>query len=302
MAKKIIPIYKIGQHCGTPMPDYFKIASFDDTICTATEFLEQHRHEYYEIVWLKKGKGTHFIDTHSYPYSGSVIFLLAPGQVHRLHQKEKAEGHVLKFLPSIFRDQKDVDEFVMDMGLFENVVAHPVIQLTASQYPVFEEIFSKITIEFNTDEAGKEHVLSAYVKILLTYINRLKQGQLKIENHRGDFNYELFRNYKITIEKNFRMEHSVQVYAKNLLTQARTLNSISRKYAGKSASKLITDRIVLEAKRSLHHGTESMKEIAYGLGFEDPAYFTRFFKKHVGVAPHQYKLQEVFHQQKNTTA
>ncbi len=302
MAKKIIPIYKIGQHCEITTPDYFKVASFDDKVCTATEFLEQHRHEYYEIVWLKKGRGIHSIDTQSYSYSGSVVFLLSPGQVHRLLQKEKAEGYVLKFLPSIFRDQKDVDEFVMDTGLFENVVAHPVIQLTPSQYPIFEEIFSKITIESNTNETGKEHVLSAYLKILLTYINRLKQNQLKIENHRLDFGYELFRNYKITIEKNFRKEHSVQIYSKILRTQARTLNSLSRKYAGKSASKLITDRIVLEAKRSLHHGAESMKEIAYALGFEDPAYFTRFFKKHVGVAPHQYKLKEVLHQEKSITA
>lgn len=302
MSKKSAPIYKITQYCAEAIPPYFKITSFDVEACTASEFLEHHRHEYYEIVWLKKGQGIHHIDTESYPYTGSVLFLLSPGQVHRLEQKEKAEGYVIKFLPGIFQQQKEATDFLIDRGLFDNIIAHPVIKLTATQYPVFDDLFTKLSIEYNTEEPGRDEILSSYIKILLTHIQRLKQQQQNQANHIPEPGYELFRKYKIAVEKNFRSVHAVQQYADMLITQARTLNAVSRKHAGRSAGQLITDRILLEAKRHLHYGSLSMKEISFDLGFDDPAYFTRLFKKHVGTAPYQYKLYETQASPKKETA
>jgi AraC-like DNA-binding protein len=300
--RKTIPIYKIGQHCESVGLEYFKITSFDVEACTATEFLEHHRHEYYEIVWLKNGQGIHHIDSQSYPYLGSVIFLLSPGQVHRLFQNQKADGYVIKFLPEIFRDQKDVNDFLFSSGLFDNIDTHPVIKLTANQYSNFQDLFDRINIEYNTDDAGRDQILSSYLKILLTYITRLKQLQLDKKNQKLDVRYEMFRNYKIEIEKNFHHRHDVGFYAELLSTQPRTLNSIAKKYSGRSAIQLITDRLILEAKRHLHHGALAMKEISFTLGFEDPAYFNRFFKKHVGTAPHQYKIQSQLQAEKTPAA
>lgn len=81
----------------------------------------------------------------------------------------------------------------------------------------------------------------------------------------------------------------MHAYARKLMTQSRTLNSLSKKYTGKTAGAIITDRIILEAKRELYYNTSSIKEIGYDLGFDDPAYFTRFFKKQIGVSPQEYK-------------
>lgn len=290
MQKAVIPIYKIGQHClDEKIHQYFKVTSFDVAACTATEFMENHRHEYYEVIWLKNGKGIHYIDNQPYPYAGGVIFLLSPGQVHLIAQKEKAEGYVLRFLPGIFADPKDADDYLLDSCLFDNIDAKPALGLDLDQYTLFENLFSMITLELNTGEQGQEQILSSYLKILLTHIQRIKQQQLCSETRALNTGYESFRKYKIAIEKNFRTLHTVQDYADQLHTQARNLNTLSRKYAGRSAGELITDRILLEAKRYLHHQTHSMKEVAFALGFEDPAYFNRFFKKHEGVAPGQFK-------------
>jgi len=107
-----------------------------------------------------------------------------------------------------------------------------------------------------------------------------------------DPGYELFRQFKIEIEKKYRKEHSVQYYANALNTQPRSLNTVSQEYAGRSAGEMIQERILLEAQRYLYHEIKNVKEIAYDLGFDDPAYFTRFFKKHTGFAPQYFKEQK----------
>lgn len=292
MKNKRIPIHSLTQHCDDKIPAYFKVSSFDAMACTVAEFQENHRHEHYEIVWLKRGNGVHLIDGHSYAYNGAVLFLLSPGQVHRLDQREKAEGYVLKFLPDIFSDPKDADKYLLHSGLFDNIEAEPVLKPTASLCPVLEELFERMSREYNTDESGRDDIVRAYLQILLTHIQRLKTRPYQRSGHIPDAGQELFRRYKVAIEQNYRQQHAVGFYADLLYVQPRTLNSLCRKFANRSAGQLIDDRVLLEARRYLHHDTASMKEIAYALGFEDPAYFNRFFKKHAGIAPQQYRMQE----------
>jgi AraC family transcriptional regulator, transcriptional activator of pobA len=290
MKRKVVPIYNLGDHCLTGDVNTLEISPFSDTSCTASEFGPHHRHHYYEIIWLKNGSGIHHIDTTSYPYSGSVLFLLSPGQIHQLQQSEKAEGYVVRFLPAIFGDVKNVTDFILNTQLFENVQASPLLKVPAPQFSVIDDLFLKISIEFNGYQKDKEPMLGAYLKILMMQIARLKHQQEIIQQHEMDAGFALFRNYKIAIEKYYTSTHLVQGYADLLHMQPRMLNTVARKYSGKSAGELITERILLEAKRYLYHNLESVKEIAFALGFEDPAYFTRLFKKHTGLSPVEYRL------------
>lgn len=289
MKKKIIPIYRIGQHCLEKNIRGIKVSSFSEEACTISELEGDHRHEYYEIVWLKKGRGVHTIDMVRYPYSGSVLFLLAPGQMHRIEPVEKADGYVIRFDASLFTDARDMDEYVLNDGLFDNIQAQPLIRVSSSAHAVFEDVCSRMDTEFNADDEDREKILRSYLQILLTHIGRLKKNHEAREQVMADPGLRLFRDYKIAIEKHFRQEHGVQYYAQLLFTQPRTLNALSRKYAGKSAGELIAGRIALEAKRGLFYNLGSIKEIGYSLGFDDPAYFTRFFRKQTGTAPQEYR-------------
>ena len=286
------PIFAIGDYCVHTNLRGIKVAAFSDKACIAAEFEEGHRQQYYEIVWLKSGSGNHVIDTVNYPYSGSVLFLLSPGQLHHIHPVEKGEGYIIKFTPSLFSDNKDLDEYLIRTGLFDNIQSEPLIKLNASIHSVIEDVLKKMVAEFNTEEDDKDKILLAYLKILITHISRLKKIQSTREAIDLDVNFSLFQKYKAEVEKNFKTQHSVQAFAKKLLTQSRTLNSLSKKYTGKTAGDIIADRIVLEAKRELYYNTKSIKEIGYDLGFDDPAYFTRFFKKQTGLSPQEYKLNE----------
>lgn len=281
-------INTLNQFCEENTLEFFKVSGFDIESCTVNEFHEDHRHDHYEIIWLKKGKGIHHIDGQKFNYNGSVLFLLSPGQVHKIEQEEKGEGFVIKFSEELFKDQKEVDEYLIDSLLFDTIDAFPVISLTASQYKVFEELFYQITVEFNTSEIGQQQILSSFLKILITNITRLKhiQGAYQYKPESG---YEVFKKYKVHIEKNYKKLHRVNEYADELKTTSRNLNAITKKFSNKTGGQVIADRILLESKRYLYHNNLSIKEIAFELGFEDPAYFTRFFKNHIGVSPQQYR-------------
>lgn len=287
MAKKEAPVFHIGQQCENIINN-MKVTSFTNETCTIVEFEENHRHQYYEIIWLRRGKGVHMIDMVNYPYSGSVFFLLSPGQIHQISPEEKADGFIIKFLPGLFKETRDLEETLVNSQLFDNIQAKPMLTIPAAMHTVFEDLLNKMEIEYNSNEVDKETVLHSYLKILLTQIQRLKRSQFTQEHVRVDAGHQLFTKYKAAIEKNYKKLHGVQEYADMLSTQARNLNTLCRKFAGKTAGEMIADRILLEARRELYYSTDSIKGIGYSLGFEDPAYFTRFFKKHAGVGPQQY--------------
>ena len=125
-------------------------------------------------------------------------------------------------------------------------------------------------------------MMLAYLKILITHINRLKKNNHSLEAINADGNLNLFQQYKILVEKNFRKQHGVQFYADQLHVQARTLNGVAKKYADKTAGEIISERLLLEAKRALYYNINSIKEIGYDLGFDDPAYFTGSSKNNQG--------------------
>ena len=293
MTKRNIPLFHIQQHCRDSGIADFKVGSFSEDTCTAVEFEEDHRHEYFEIIWLKNGTGNHQIDLHDYVYTGSVMFLLAPGQIHKIEQRIPSEGYIIKFLPSIFKQEKDFFNYILDTCLFDDKTACSVIKIPDHLQDIFEDLFVNMVQEFHQIETDSENIVSSYLKILITHINRIKRKKISESVAIKDPHYALFRQFKIEIEKKYKKEHSVQYYAGVLHAQPRSLNAVSREYAGKSAGELIQDRILLEAQRYLYHETKSIKEIGYDLGFDDPAYFTRFFKKHTGFAPQYFKEQRI---------
>ena len=93
------------------------------------------------------------------------------------------------------------------------------------------------------------------------------------------------QRFHALIEQRFRESRSIEAYAGTLGITATQLNNVCRTHAGKSALQLIHDRVLLEARRNLVYTVMSVSEIAYALGFSDPAYFSRFFRQRTGVSP-----------------
>ena len=248
----------------------FNVYPFNESSWPVTGFEEKHRHEYFEIIWLKSGTGIHQIDMIDHSYNDSVLFFLAPGQVHKIIQHKKSQGYVLKFLPDVFKQEKDFTDYLFDTCLLDTERSCPKIAIPKHLNDLFDELFLRFIEEFNNRQPHSDIILSSYLKILTTQIRRIKDSSLSKETYINKPQYDLFREFKIAVERNYKTKHTVQDYAIYLNSQA-----------------------ILEAKRRLYHDSKSIKELGYELGFDDPAYFTRFFKKNVGTAPQHFKINRV---------
>jgi len=136
---------------------------------------------------------------------------------------------------------------------------------------------------------------AAYLTVLLTYLSRLYKEQFKDNNISAD--KLLLKNFQAKINECFRELREVGDYASRLHISAGHLSEVVKMQSGKPAIKHIHERLVLEARRLLFHTNNSLKEIAFDLGFSDSSYFNRFFKRETGVTPAGYRanIRKMYH-------
>jgi AraC-like DNA-binding protein len=144
-----------------------------------------------------------------------------------------------------------------------------------------------LTAENHRTEPNGE-ILRMALKILLVQALRIRQETAE-EGAKSNVRYrKRFIGLLELIEQHFRKEHSVRFYAKSLHMHPKRLNELTIALSGVTSHGLISRRVITEAKRELFYSEQSIKEIAYGLGFEDVSYFGKFFKKHTGQTPGQF--------------
>ncbi|MEM6700950.1 MAG: helix-turn-helix domain-containing protein, partial [Bacteroidota bacterium] len=109
-----------------------------------------------------------------------------------------------------------------------------------------------------------------------------------------DSQVDTIRAFNVLVDINFRTKRKVKDYAELLHKSPKTLSNLFAIYNQKSPQQVIQERIVLEAKRLLIYTDKQTQEIAYDLGFEDPAYFSRYFKKIAESSPSEFKEKHTF--------
>lgn len=141
------------------------------------------------------------------------------------------------------------------------------------------EILQKIFIEeFNTTDSIQTEMLQMLLKRLIIITTRLAKEQYIGNQLLSTDKYDLVRQFNFLVETHYKKEHQVQYYANLLNKSPKTLSNIFAQYKQKTPLLIIHERIIMEAKRFFFYTDRSAKEIAYELGFEDAAHFSRFFK------------------------
>jgi AraC-like DNA-binding protein len=248
-----------------------------------------HRHNFYQIIWVTKGCGTHLIDFHAYPIQPATLYFLSPGQVHEWQMTEAVTGYIIAFTNELFSSTLQGKTTLSDLPYFYPINAHPLLYVGDEQATVFNTIIGRIESEYQASLVDREAMLTAFIQILLIEAKRIYDPHQS--THSIASGVLLTKQFLFLVEENFLLQTRVTEYAKQLSITANHLNETVKQTVGKTAGELIRDRLLLEAKRWLIHSDLSISEIAHDLNFEDPSYFCRFFKRYTHCSPKEFRQQ-----------
>lgn len=239
-------------------------------------------------MFLAKGKGEHSIDFTSYPINDNSVFFMRPGQVHQLTLKQGSKGYLMQFNREFYTPKKEPVNFVLRKVSNKNycpLSADRFKKLLSQLFFIFEEYTQK--------QDNYKEVIKASLEILFIELVRQSKNPKEITNEGIKYSQEQLEELLELLQKHIVTQKQVTQYADMMHLTSFQLNKITKETIGKTCSQLINEQIVLEAKRNLLATTNQINQIGFDLGFEDPSYFIRFFKKQTGQTPegfrHNYK-------------
>jgi AraC family transcriptional activator of pobA len=280
----VIPIHTLAKNNTNPYTAR-KLKPFVGT----TEAEDAHRHTYYEILVFVEGAGTQMIDFEVQDLKPNSIHFISPGQVHALNRMKEAEGYVINFTKDFMLLNGGDMSLLNDFPSFSKSNKHG-LKIRAEDFTEILVIIKQMLNKKVGDSSLKESILAAYINLLLIKYKALfiNSSEYKQTDESGK---ELIQRFNSLLEENFISDHSVTYYAEKLNFSPNYLSSLLKKLTGKTAGDLIQQRLLLEAKRMLLHSSTTIKEIAYVLNFNDPPYFTRFFKNNTGYTPETFRQE-----------
>ena len=164
----------------------------------------------------------------------------------------------------------------------------PIITIPEDQKSKFNRLYEVFIDEFSTPDKIQGDMLQMLLKRLIIICTRLAKEQLitqKLDNEQID----IVRKFNVLVDTHYKTKRKVKDYADLLFKSPKTLSNLFSLYHQKSPQQIILDRLTLEAKRLIRFTDLQNQEIAYELGFNDPAHFSRFFKKMTNFSPTQYR-------------
>lgn len=265
----------------------FKVLHFDNN----SYFDHIQRNNYYSLIWITDGTGTLKADFSEYSLSEDFLFSFAPYQPFLFKIDKKLKGIAIHFHPDFFCIHLHQKEVACNGVLFNNIYKPPFIQIDNTTKNTLELLIEQMKTEIQNPALAQYELLVSYLKIFLITASRLKKEQQPeiekaLKNLKEPF---ILQNLKDTIEKDFKTKHSASDYADSLNISTKALAKITKSYFNKTLTDLISERIIIEAKRELYLTNKTVKEIAYELGYQDEFYFSRFFKTNADISPQHYR-------------
>jgi len=264
------------------MPDFLGQDNFDD--CSP------HLHYFYEILWFQEGTGKHTVDFQEYNVLPNTIFFLAPGQIHHFDHCAGYRGISIKMCTDFLRSEEGTSNLFMKYNAFHTFDTTPCFHLEQTAAEDLSQLVHEMEEEVQRSDAfGNVEILKSLLRIFLVKIQRYgrEEGELHLDNLKPT--HQLFIRFRKMVETDFRRLHTVQEYADQLNVAVRTLNKCVNECSKMSPLAFINERIVLEAKRLVRYTNLMIKEIAYDLGYDDPSYFVKLFKRQTGYLPSEFR-------------
>lgn len=248
------------------------------------------RADFYRMTVTVAGSLNMGIGLNQYTHHPGTLAFTFPGQTFSTsHVSEDAAGYYLffdaAFLNEIVPSIKIADEFP-----FYDVCGTPIFQIATDELGNILALIKKIDEELQHQKTGRDKAIKMYVYLLLLEAKRSYQRQHIGQS--GSFvqdSYKLINRFRKLVAQHYLQKRQVHDYAQLLGVSANHLNKTVKESTGRTASELIKELLLQEAKLLLLHTHNSVAEIAHCLCFSDPAAFNRFFKTLTKETPLSYR-------------
>lgn len=247
---------------------------------------EPHQLEFYDILLITRGQGWFELDGERHRVSPGQLFVSRPGQV-RKWQAAGVDGACIFFASEFIRDAFADARFLDQFAFFDAARRSGSLTLTAGERTQFLRRFRRMGEELGGLRPDATDLLRARLYELLVLINRWY-----IARHpqpAGAGRNSIVDRFRSLVERDFRRLHRVRDYAERLAISPGHLSVLCHAHLGRSASDEIHQRLLVEARRLLRYTDKPAFAIAQELGFADPAYFGRFFRRETDATPRNYR-------------
>lgn len=280
-----VPVFKLyGETAAWPTPDLIHCESIPERSHLHNWEIKPHRHgDLVQLLYVQQGSAELEVEGQVHRVQQAALQVVPALCVHGFRFSEDIQGHVLSLAQPL------VDQLgaALDSPPLARAACYPV----GSQRRDLDALFESIAREYSEQAPGRELMLQSLISALLVWVGRRALAMDSSEAQLPDRGREHLQRFNRLLEGRYREHLPIEHYAAELGISAAHLNALCRRLAGQSALQLINQRLLLEAKRSLVYTAMTVNQISDSLGFSEPAYFSRFFKRGCGLTPKTFRLQ-----------
>ncbi len=253
--------------------------------------IHPHRHDsFIQVLYLTQGKVDVQIEHALQTLQAPRVMLIPAGHVHGFRFARDTQGPVVTAM------QKPLESAAaLMMPALQGTIRTPRLLSLHAEMRYIDQLmplFLALEHESRTPAAGQVAAGTSLLLALLVQVHRISQLS---DSASTPTHYSISRKaqqiekFRSLIDKHFRTEHSLQAYADLVGVSVGQLSRVCREVLGKSSLQVMNDRLIQEAQRELVYTSLPIKQLASELGFNDDAYFSRFFRKQTGVTPKAYR-------------
>lgn len=302
-SRTAVPVFKLyGETQHWPTPDLLHCESIPERSQLHDWRIRPHRHaDLVHILLITQGSVELALEGTTHRLQSACAIVVPAMAIHGFLFSPDVQGHII----TLAKPLADHLHAVMgESSTLKQADFYPLPlsrENEASQSETHSKkrivtLVSQIDQEYRQPAPGRDRLLEALIQALVVELSRLgacTENPIKRYGHRqSDKGRQHLDHYQTLIEAHYREQPSIEALAEQIGVSSAHLNMLCRQLAGRSALQLLHERLLLEAKRQLTYTNMTIGQVSDSLGFSEPAYFTRFFKRNTALSPRDFRIRQ----------
>lgn len=282
------PVLHIDQFKSSELANNVYVNTFSNHIERNKELIvKPHSHNFFLCVIFTKGHGVHEIDFRSYTIQPGTVFLMKPGQTHSWQFDEAPDGFIF-FHSREFYEMTFVKNNLSSFPFYYSFQNPPLLELPQDRNDVVEK-FKLLYAEYNESQLFQELKIATIINDIYIDLSRIYASEIDMEKSFPARYLTILEQFEQLMNASFHVHKLPKYYADQLNISTKHLNRVLRETINKTTHEMISERVIIEAKKRIVQSDDLLTTISEALGFSDYAYFSTYFKSKTGLSPLDFK-------------